>query len=35
VCITIQGKTRYLWRAGDQDGTVLDILVTSQRTPRP
>jgi putative transposase len=31
VCITIHGKTRYLWRAVDQDGVVLDILVTSRR----
>ena len=28
--ITIKGKTHYLWRAVDQDGTVLDILVTSR-----
>ncbi|MBV9315345.1 MAG: DDE-type integrase/transposase/recombinase [Pseudonocardia sp.] len=26
-----QGKNHYLWRAVDQDGTVLDILVTSLR----
>jgi putative transposase len=31
VFITIQGKTHYLWRAVDQDGNVLDILVTSRR----
>jgi putative transposase len=31
VFIKIQGKTHYLWRAVDQDGTVLDILVTSRR----
>jgi putative transposase len=31
VFITIHGKTHYLWRAVDQDGTVLDILVTSHR----
>jgi putative transposase len=31
VFITIQGKHHYLWRAVDQDGTVLDILVTSRR----
>ena len=31
VFITIQGKTHYLWRAVDQDGVVLDILVTSRR----
>jgi putative transposase len=27
----ISGKTHYLWRAVDQQGTVLDILVTSRR----
>ena len=31
VFIKIKGKTHYLWRAVDQDGTVLDILVTSRR----
>ncbi|MGH3805873.1 MAG: IS6 family transposase [Pseudonocardiaceae bacterium] len=31
VFITIQGKTHYLGRAVDQDGNVLDILVTSRR----
>ena len=31
VFITINGQRRYLWRAVDQHGTVLDILVTSQR----
>ncbi len=29
--IKINGKTHYLWRAVDQDGSVLDILVTSRR----
>jgi hypothetical protein len=29
--ITINGKTHYLWRAVDQNGNVLDILVTSRR----
>ncbi|MGH3820233.1 MAG: DDE-type integrase/transposase/recombinase [Pseudonocardiaceae bacterium] len=29
--ITILGKTHYLGRAVDQDGTVLDMLVTSRR----
>ena len=29
--ITIGGKAHYLWRAVDQDGNVLDILVTSRR----
>jgi putative transposase len=31
VFITTQGKSHYLWRAVDQDGNVLDILVTSRR----
>jgi putative transposase len=31
VFITINGQRRYLWRAVDQHGTVLDILVTSRR----
>jgi putative transposase len=31
VFITINGKIHYLWRAVDQQGTVLDILVTSRR----
>src|SRR4028119_820751 len=31
VFLTIQGKTAYLWRAVDQHGTVLDILVQSRR----
>ncbi len=31
VFLTINGKTQYLWRAVDQDGTVLDILVQSRR----
>ena len=31
VCLKINGKTSYLWRAVDQDGTVLDILVQSRR----
>jgi DDE domain len=31
VFIKIQGKQHYLWRAVDQHGTVLDILVTSRR----
>jgi putative transposase len=29
--IKINGKTHYLWRAVDQHGAVLDILVTSRR----
>ena len=31
VFIKINGKTHYLWRAVDQHGAVLDILVTSRR----
>ncbi len=31
VFLKINGKTSYLWRAVDQDGTVLDILVQSRR----
>ena len=31
VFIKIAGKTHYLWRAVDQHGVVLDILVTSRR----
>jgi putative transposase len=31
VFIKIRRKTHYLWRAVDQDGNVLDILVTSRR----
>ena len=31
VFITISGQRRYLWRAVDQHGTVLDILVTARR----
>jgi putative transposase len=34
VFIKIAGKTHYLWRAVDQHGTVLDILVTSRRDAR-
>ena len=29
--IKINGKTHYLWRAVDQHGNVLDILVTARR----
>jgi len=29
--INIKGKTYYLWRAVDQDGNVLDILMQSRR----
>ena len=31
VFISINGATHYLWRAVDQDGTILDILVQSRR----
>jgi len=31
VFIRIQGEVRYLWRAVDQDGIVLDILVQTRR----
>jgi putative transposase len=34
VFIKIGGKTHYLWRAVDQHGNVLDILVTSRRDTR-
>ena len=34
VFVTIQGRQQYLWRAGDEDGDVLDILVQSHRNRR-
>ena len=34
VFIAINGATHYLWRAVDQDGQVLDILVQSRRNKR-
>ena len=34
VFVTIQGQRRYLWRAVDQDGDVLDILVQARRRRR-
>ena len=34
VFMKIGGKTHYLWRAVDQNGNVLDILVTSRRDTR-
>ena len=34
VFVTIQGRRHYLWRAVDQDGAVLDILVQSRRDCR-
>ena len=35
VFLTINGRRQYLWRAVDQDGNVLDILVQRGATPRP
>ena len=32
--VTIQGQRHYLWRAVDQDGDVIDILVQSRRNRR-
>ena len=34
VFVKIHGRQQYLWRAVDEDGDVLDILVQSQRTRR-
>jgi putative transposase len=34
VFLRIRGKIHYLWRAVDQDGTVLDILVQSRRSAK-
>ena len=34
VFVTIQGRQQYLWRAVDEDGDVLDILVPSYRNQR-
>jgi len=34
VFVTIQGRRQYLWRAVDQDGDVLDILVQRRRDAR-
>ncbi|HUV14095.1 MAG TPA: DDE-type integrase/transposase/recombinase, partial [Acidobacteriota bacterium] len=34
VFVKIQGEQLYLWRAVDQDGDTLDILVTKQRNKR-
>jgi putative transposase len=34
VFLRIQGKTHYLWRAVDQHGNVLDILVQSRRSAK-
>ena len=32
--VTMQGRQHYLWRAGDEDGDVIDILVQSRRDRR-
>ena len=34
VFVTINGERQYLWRAVDQDGDVIDILVQSRRNHR-
>jgi len=34
VCITIQGDQHYLWRAVDQDGDTIDILVQRRRNKK-
>ena len=34
VFLTIRGQRQYLWRAVDQDGNVLDILVQSHRNTK-
>ena len=34
VFVTIQGRQQYLWRAVDEDGDVLDILVQAHRNRR-
>src|SRR5215203_979723 len=34
VCLMIRGKRHWLWRAVDQDGVVLDVLVQSRRDKR-
>jgi putative transposase len=35
VAIMIAGEKHWLWRAVDQDGYVLDVIVQRHRTPRP
>ena len=35
VFVTIQGKRQYLWRAVDQDGDVIDILIQPRRDRKP
>ena len=34
VFIRVQGELHYLWRAVDQNGTVLDILIQSRRNAK-
>src|SRR5215211_85618 len=34
VCLMISGRKHWLWRAVDQDGVVLDVLVQSRRDKR-
>src|SRR5438067_6844355 len=34
VCLMIRGQKHWLWRAVDQDGVVLDVLVQSRRDKR-
>ena len=34
LCVKIQGRQQYLWRAVDEDGDVIDILVQSRRNRR-
>ena len=34
VCLMIDGQKHWLWRAVDQDGVVLDVLVQSRRDKR-
>jgi putative transposase len=34
LCLTSKGERHYLWRAVDQDGNVLDILVQRRRNKR-
>jgi putative transposase len=34
VVITVRGKKRWLWRAVDQDGFILDVLVQSRRNAK-
>ena len=34
LCVNIQGTQQYVWRAVDQDGDVIDLLVQSRRDRR-